>query len=163
MPKHIRRLLLILGIIAIAAIAAKVFFTASSFGVFGHYRADSVPEIAAQKSKYQGVKYCQQCHTQRVSFWTKGKHQTVKCEICHGPAIGHPAKRNLPVPSKIVVLCSSCHEALPSRPQTSIKQVIIAEHMGKQACIDCHNPHSPTHFKWDDIQESLKEMEITGG
>ncbi|MFQ5345245.1 MAG: hypothetical protein ACE5DZ_04710 [Mariprofundus sp.] len=52
---------------------------------------------------------------------------------------------------------------MPSRPLSSIKQVVIADHMGKQACIECHNPHSPTHFKWDDVQGSLKALEMADG
>jgi len=163
MPRHIQRLLLILAASAIAAIFAKAYFTVDSFGLFGHYRADSVEEIAAQQPKYQGVAYCRQCHLQRVAFWSQGKHQGVKCEICHTAAAGHPTRRKLPVPADTVSLCGSCHEAMPSRPAASIKQVVITSHMGDQACIECHTPHSPTHFTWDDIQGALTDPEPLHG
>ena len=39
---------------AAAAYAAKVFFTAESFYQYGHYRGDSVAEIASDKPKFKG-------------------------------------------------------------------------------------------------------------
>ena len=48
MPKHIFRLVaLIVGFLVVAAIAVPLL-TVKSFYKYGHYRADSVPEIAAQ-------------------------------------------------------------------------------------------------------------------
>lgn len=152
MPKHIRRLLLVIVTTGVALFAAKLLLTDTSFGRFGHYRADSVPEIASQSVRLKSIAYCQQCHAGRVNFWKQGVHHTVKCEVCHGLAAGHPENRPMPLPKQTVSLCGSCHEALPARPATSIKQVVIKEHMGEQACIECHNPHAPNHFTWEDIQ-----------
>jgi len=161
MPKHIVRLLLILGVAAVAAVTAKAYFTAPSFGLYGHYRAASVPEIAAQKPRFMGPEYCRQCHVERVAFWGEGKHATVKCEICHGPAEGHPAISKLRIPIQTVQLCGSCHASMPARPGT-VRQVVISEHMGDQACIECHNPHSPTNFRWDDIQGLIDQFRSDG-
>jgi len=161
MPDHIFRLLVILGVAITGAITAKYWFTAPTFGEYGHYRAASLEDITAQQPLHRGPAYCASCHTERVTFWKAGRHTGVQCEICHGPAGEHPATGKLPIPSMTVALCSSCHESLPARPAASIKQVIIAEHMGEQACIECHNPHSPTHFKWDDIQGTLTSPTIS--
>ena len=58
MPKHIVRLItLIVAVLAVSAIAIPLL-TDDSFYRYGHYRADSVPEIAAQEPVYQTVRYC---------------------------------------------------------------------------------------------------------
>jgi len=146
MPKHISRLvLLILGVLIVAAIA-KPIFTVDSFYRFGHYRANSVPEIAAQTPVFQTARYCLACHTQRVAQWSANSHKTVVCEVCHGAALGHPKNGKLPIPKDTVKLCTQCHEAMPGRPRTQ-PQIDVAKHnpyaSSGQQCVACHNPHSP--------------------
>lgn len=53
-PSHIIRLVFIIVFVGSVAIAAKIYFTPESFGVYGHYRADSVTEIAATTPIYRG-------------------------------------------------------------------------------------------------------------
>ena len=53
MPKHIVRLIVLIVAFGAAALLAKSYFTVESFYQYGHYRADSVPEIAAQEPVYQ--------------------------------------------------------------------------------------------------------------
>lgn len=142
MPKHIVRLVLLLATFAVLAYAAKVFFTAESFYEYGHYRAASVPEIAAQEPVYQTSSYCQACHGERHAQWSASNHKSVSCEVCHGAAQGHPQNGKLPIPSDTVKLCTLCHEAMPERPRTQ-PQVEVAQHSAGQQCIVCHNPHSP--------------------
>lgn len=142
MPKHIFRLIsLIVGFLIVAAIA-KPIFTPRSFYQFGHYRADSVPEIASQEPAYQTARYCLSCHTQRVAVWSANSHKSVTCEVCHGAAQGHPQKGKLSIPKNTVRLCTQCHESTPGRPQTQ-PQIDPAKHNGGQQCATCHNPHSP--------------------
>lgn len=142
MPKHIVRLIMILvAVLAVAAIA-KPIFTVDSFYRFGHYRANSVVEIAAQEPVYQTTRYCYGCHTERRAQWSAGSHKTVICEVCHGPAQGHPQNGKLPIPADTVRLCTQCHEAMPGRPRTQ-PQIQVAEHSGGQQCTVCHNPHTP--------------------
>jgi cytochrome c553 len=146
-----------------AAYAAKVFFTADSFYKYGHYRGDSVAEIASDKPEFKGSAYCQSCHAEVFAQWSKGVHhdtargKLVQCEVCHGPAGGrdagglfehvatgvdHPASGKLSVPADSLKLCPVCHEKIVGRPQAQ-PQVVIAEHAGTQQCTSCHNPHSP--------------------
>ncbi len=142
MPKHIVRLLLIiLAVIVVSAIAAPLL-TVDSFYRFGHYRANSVAEIAAKEPVYQTPRYCYGCHTERRAQWSAGSHKTVICEVCHGAAQGHPQDTKMTVPSDTVALCTRCHEAMPARPRTQ-PQINVAEHSGGQQCNVCHNPHSP--------------------
>jgi cytochrome c553 len=141
-PKHIVRLIALIVALLALALIAKWYFTADSFFQYGHYRANSVPEIAAQEPVFQTPRYCQTCHGPRHAQWSAGSHKTVICEVCHGAAQGHPQNRKLPIPSDTVRLCTQCHEAMPGRPRTQ-PQIEVAQHSGGQQCIVCHNPHSP--------------------
>lgn len=163
MPKHIARLILVILVFGVAAGMAKVFFTADSFYRYGHYRGDSVAEIAADKPKFKGSAYCQGCHAPVFADWSKGAHHSpdrgkaVQCEVCHGAAGGrdaggmfehvatgvdHPASGKLPVPADSVRLCTLCHEKTAGRPAQQ-PQIEVATHAGTQQCTSCHNPHSP--------------------
>jgi cytochrome c553 len=143
MPKHIRRLIILMLGIGVLAYAAKQFFTADSFYQYGHYRAASVPEIAAQEPAFQTAAYCQSCHGDRHAQWSAGNHKTVTCEVCHGTGKGHPENGKLPIPADTRRLCSLCHEAMPGRPLTQ-PQIDLAQHGGGQGqCAACHNPHAP--------------------
>ena len=142
MPKHIVRLIALLIFLFAAGSVAKWYFTADSFYQFGHYRADSVPEIAAQEPVYQTPRYCQSCHGERHAQWSANNHKSVTCEVCHGAAFGHPQNGKLPIPKDTARLCALCHESMAGRPQTQ-PQVAVAQHSGGQQCIVCHNPHAP--------------------
>ncbi len=147
MPQHIVRLVVLLVVFFTTAVTAKIYFTDDSFYRYGHYRADSVPEMAAGIPKFRGTAYCQGCHTERHVQWTAGVHKVVKCEICHTPAGEHPATGKLPIPTDTVKLCTLCHEKMPSRPATQ-PQIVVKDHPypheDRLECITCHNPHSPS-------------------
>jgi cytochrome c553 len=166
MPKHIARLILLMVAFGAGAYAAKVFFTADSFYAYGHYRGNSVVEIASDKPKYKGSNYCESCHAEQYALWSKGVHRStdlgkvVQCEVCHGAAGGrdtkgvfehvatgtdHPVRGKLAIPTDTLKLCPVCHEKMPGRPAEQ-RQIVIAEHAGTQQCTTCHNPHSPRLF-----------------
>lgn len=142
MPKHISRLLLLMAVSLAAALLAKWYFTPESFYRFGHYRADSVPEIAAQEPVFQTPRYCLDCHAERHAQWSANNHKTVVCEVCHGAAEGHPQKGKLPIPADARKLCTLCHEKMAERPRTQ-PQIDLAQHGTGQQCTVCHNPHAP--------------------
>lgn len=163
MPVHIIRLLALLGLAAVAAAGARLYFTDWSFGVHGHYRGDSVAEVAADEPIYKGAAFCESCHKARYTEWTGGIHKAVTCETCHGPAALHPEGKpplpadqrthnliataryehvRLAVPADSVKLCTLCHEKMPGRPAAQ-KQIEVSRHAGTQPCTACHNPHSP--------------------
>src|SRR5471032_791404 len=119
MPKHIKRLIILMVAFGAAALLAKSYFTVDSFYEYGHYRAKSVPEIAAQAPAFQTPRYCQPCHAERVALWSANSHKTVICEVCHGPAQGHPANGKLPIPADTRKLCTLCHEPMAGRPRAS--------------------------------------------
>ena len=146
MPAHIQRLLLLLGAFSFLAIIARNYVLDPSYYQFGDYRGDAVVELAAGAPQFRGPAYCQACHGERHTEWTAGVHQSVKCEVCHGPAREHPADGPLPIPDNTIKLCTVCHEAMPGRPAAQ-PQIVIAEHPvphdGALQCLICHNPHSP--------------------
>lgn len=142
MPKHVVRLLSLLVAALVLALVAKWLFTPESFYRFGHYRANSVTEIASLEPVYQGAAYCATCHSERHAQWSANNHKSVACETCHGPAKGHPGNGKLPIPADTVALCTLCHEAMPGRPQTQ-PQVVVAQHAAGQQCKTCHNSHAP--------------------
>lgn len=144
MPKHIARLVLLIVAFGVAGLAAKAFFTTDSFYRFGHYRADSVPEIAALTPVFQTPRACRSCHAPRVVEWSASSHKSVTCEACHGAAPGHPQSLQATIPTDTVRLCTQCHEKMPGRPLSSIRQVDSSEHHATATqCIACHNPHAP--------------------
>ena len=142
MPKHIVRLIVLLAGGLALGLTAKWYFTAPSFYEYGHYRADSVAEIASQEPAFKGAGYCQSCHSERHAQWSANNHKTVACETCHGAAQGHPEKGKLPIPADARKLCTLCHERMAERPRTQ-PQIDVAQHGAGQQCIVCHNPHAP--------------------
>ena len=143
MPKHIARLIMLIGVGLGVYLGAKWYLTPQSFYEEGHYRADSVAEIAARKVAFQGAESCRDCHAERHAQWSANNHKSVACEVCHGPARGHPQEeRKLPVPADARKLCSLCHAKMAERPATQ-PQVDLAQHNATQQCVACHNPHSP--------------------
>ncbi len=166
MPKHISRLVLLLVVLGVLGYAGKQLLTVKSFYQFGHYRGDSVAEIASDRPKFHTPKSCEQCHAAIYDVWSKGVHNNpgigkiVKCEVCHGAAgsrvmkpgayhsstgTDHPDNLKLDIPSDTVKLCTQCHEQMPGRPAEQ-KQIVVAAHAGEQQCKACHNVHSPRTF-----------------
>jgi cytochrome c553 len=144
MPKHVVRLLALMAVAAVLAGVAKWYFTPASFYRFGHYRADSVTEIASLKPAHRTPAYCEDCHDDRYAEWSASSHKSVSCEDCHGPARTHPKGgiKTLPVPEDTIRLCTLCHEATAGRPAAQ-PQIVLAEHAKGEQCKGCHNPHSP--------------------
>ncbi len=143
MPKHIVRLVMLIVAGLAVAVLAKWYLTDESFYRFGHYRADSVVEIAAEEPVIQTPRYCKNCHSERHAQWSGNSHKTVSCEVCHGPGQGHPKKvAKLTIPADTSKLCTLCHERMAERPRTQ-PQIDPAQHSGGAQCIVCHNPHEP--------------------
>jgi predicted CXXCH cytochrome family protein len=141
-PKHIVRLIVLLAGGLALGLTAKWYFTAPSFYEYGHYRADSVAEIASQEPAFKTAGYCQSCHSERHAQWSANNHKSIACETCHGAAQGHPEKGKLPIPADARKLCTLCHERMAERPRTQ-PQIVSAQHGTGQQCIVCHNPHAP--------------------
>ena len=144
MPKHIARLLILVAILTVAAIAAKKFFTVKSFYMYGHYRGDSVAEIASDVPRFRGNKYCKSCHTKQYAEWSNSPHNSpgigkhVKCEVCHGPVGQHPSKLPAPIHfDERVAIAKGItdYPALIGDTQAQANRKLPAP---KTDCIQCH-------------------------
>lgn len=142
MPKHIARLILVIVGFGAAALVAKTLLTADTFYEFGHYRGNSVIQLAALEPTFQSPRYCEPCHAERHAQWSGHSHKSVSCEVCHGPARGHPANGKLPIPTDTHRLCGACHEGIAGRPRTQ-PQIDVAKHSLGDPCTICHSPHAP--------------------
>jgi len=156
LPKHITRLLILLGLFIFLALAAKAWLTDPSFYKYGHYRADAIPELAAGTPLYKGSAYCLECHEQRKTDWSNSAHVAVQCEVCHGtnrevcldPDREHIKNDKTSIPRDTIRLCTTCHLALPARPARQ-PQIVLGDHPFPDEetpqCYTCHDPHSPSN------------------
>lgn len=144
MPAQIKRLLLIFAALIGSFVIARHFLVPSSFGKYGHYRADAIGDIEALPLQYAGAGACADCHGDLVKRKLGSKHRTVACESCHGPALSHAGDPMNTKPSKPVgrEFCLLCHSANAARP-ASIKQINSETHNPETPCTVCHNPHNP--------------------
>ena len=154
MPKHIQRLIALLVAFAMLFVAGRYYFPPQSFWAYGHYRGDSVTEIAATPPTYVNPESFSTAYPKEYETWSTGIHKVVKCQVCHiaaakthyaaslASAVPLPATTTLPRPADSRKLCVKCHEKIAGRPDY-MPQIDLASHHSEQACIACHDPHSP--------------------
>jgi cytochrome c553 len=159
LPKHIVRLLLLLGFFLVFAYTAKVYLTDESYYRYGYYRADSVPELAAPAPHYQGSASCLECHDERSEIWPAGAHKTVQCEVCHGVTGECPVKEGTRVPDDVIRLCLTCHQKMPARPEQQ-PQIVLGEHPFDDGqvmpCSECHDPHAPGPVAREEVTTAVE-------
>jgi len=142
---HLIRVVLVFAVGLILFITARAVLVPKSFGAYGHYRADSLKDIAARPISFAGHDACLDCHQEIYDLKKTGKHAGVNCEACHGPLAAHVADCTKVVPQKpdTAVLCIKCHEANSAKPKW-FPQVNSKEHSGGMACNTCHQAHKPS-------------------
>ncbi|GAB4366038.1 MAG: hypothetical protein Kow0042_05660 [Calditrichia bacterium] len=143
-PEQIRRLSLLIIILIVVFLIVRALLVPEDFGEYGHYRASSLKEIAAQDIHYAGHEVCGECHDDVREMKETGYHKNVACEVCHGAGATHteaPDEVRLQAPQGRGY-CPLCHEYLPSRP-TGFPQIVTASHNPMKPCITCHDPHDP--------------------
>jgi hypothetical protein len=137
-------LLVLFVFFAVALLVARHYLVPPTFGQIGHYRAAAIPEIAARPVKYAGREACADCHQDVIEVHSRGRHQFVGCETCHGPAAAHVANPTEATPRvpRERDFCPRCHGYDPSRP-TGFPQIEPASHNPGKPCVTCHTPHAP--------------------
>lgn len=144
MPQQLTRLLIVFAVLVSGLAVARHFLLPETFGERGHYRAAAVEALLEQPIEYAGREACALCHTEIAATHSGARHQTVACEVCHGPAAAHtedPGGNPLPAPRERGY-CPLCHGYNPSRP-TGFPQIDPVIHNPLKPCISCHNPHQP--------------------
>jgi hypothetical protein len=132
-----------LGGIVLFAIV-RGFFVPATFGLYGHYRAAAVADVAALPVVHAGHEQCEACHGDVADLKKTGRHAGVNCEACHGPQgkhAGDPGSVKPPLPDP-ATLCVRCHEANPAKPH-NFPQIVSQDHFTGVVCNTCHVPHNP--------------------
>lgn len=159
--KHLWRAGLILLLAGAGVVVGRQFLIPKSFGENGHYRADSLRDYMELPVRHGGRESCFACHKKDdFASYPTGKHQTVSCEVCHGPVSLHAKDKEkiAAAPHKkgeaTYAMCMNCHQVMPSRPAAH-KQIDAKAHLEKQevplkngevpprSCFKCHDPHDP--------------------
>jgi hypothetical protein len=154
--KHIFRVFILLAVVLVSVFIGRIVFikaTLPSFGVYGHYRGDSVAENAAQEIRHGGNDACGECHDEIKADHDGGAHLAVPCEDCHDALATHVRDgdkiADMPRVKSVLRLCGRCHRELDARPE-DFPQVNIKTHpeeMGAEpsddVCFECHSPHDP--------------------
>jgi len=150
MPPQLKTLLPLLAVFVCLFLVARHFLVPESFGKYGHYRANSMDEIAALPIHYVGKDVCTDCHDTEAAKLASDLHKGLTCEVCHGPGSLHvedAEKGILPKPGSRE-FCGTCHSLNPARRTEVINQIDTREHHPeKENCIDCHNPHAVWEMK----------------
>src|SRR5512146_1996005 len=118
MPKQLSRLLIVFAVLTGGLLAARHRLLPKTFGERGHYRAAAVTTVESRPIKYAGRETCAQCHDEIANTHSANRHQSVSCEVCHGPGAAHtesPTEVQLAKPNKRAG-CPLCHSFNPSRP-----------------------------------------------
>jgi hypothetical protein len=142
--EHLIRLAVVIVVLLLVFVVLRVAVVPRSFGEYGHYRGDAIPETAARPIHFAGHEACEACHSDVADQKKLGKHVVVACEACHGAQARHADDPGSVKPAKLdtAVLCARCHEANSAKPK-GFPQVATADHSAGLACDTCHQPHRP--------------------
>lgn len=149
--RHVFRVLLVLFAVVVVVIVGRTFLVPKSYGLYGPYRFDNVAEQASIRAPlHGGAASCAGCHAQRFQALTQGAHRTLNCEVCHAPLGRHVRDGKAVEKMKIersLTLCARCHRKIEGRPE-KFPQIALDQHQDGeatkgQACLGCHDPHSP--------------------
>ncbi|MDE1943421.1 MAG: c-type cytochrome [Betaproteobacteria bacterium] len=141
MPKHIVRLMILVAVVAAAAVGAKAYFTDKSYYRYGHYRGDSVAEIAGDSPRFRGNAYCKSCHQKQYAAWESSPHNNpaagkhVRCEVCHGPVGQHPSSVATPLSFDERIALGGHAAVLTDKSAASGS---LSQPKDRTQCIQCH-------------------------
>jgi hypothetical protein len=142
--EHVFRLGVVFALAVVAFLAWRAWMIPDDFGVYGHYRASALTEARARPVVHAGQAACLDCHDETATVRASGGHARVSCESCHGALASHAEGRAEEPPGRPDGRshCLPCHAAGTGKPP-AFPQVIVSDHAGEAACVDCHQPHTP--------------------
>ena len=88
---HLIRLIIAMVVFAVVALIVRKVLTPETMGQYGHYRGADIEDQRDVAVRHGTNESCFQCHKSIRRIHKKGIHQTVSCEICHGPYADHVA------------------------------------------------------------------------
>lgn len=168
--KNIQHIIRLVGLLVVGGVVLLIVRNAlvpPTFGQYGAYVGASVEVIRSKPIQYVGAEVCKGCHKKEWKKWQKKEHQTVNCEVCHGPGAAHSVEDVDPRPpllrsitdgkmaSQAHDLCLSCHAIVPGRSE-EFSQIESETHLAEfkiteqsedfeesMRCLQCHPGHSP--------------------
>lgn len=137
------------AIVFAAAIGAffmwRAWMVPKDFGLYGHFRAGAIKDIAALPVVYAGQADCVSCHSDIQELRKDGRHARIGCEACHGP-LGQHARGETdvaPIRPSTRGVCLTCHTARVGMP-AAFPKIVVKEHSDAGPCTECHKPHNPS-------------------
>ena len=153
---HLIKLIIALIVFGVAGFLARKVFTPETMGQYGHYRGADIEDQKNIAVRLGTNESCFECHKPIRTIHKNGIHNTVSCEVCHGPYGNHIKDGQkigtLPVKQgqEISQLCLRCHnKIIQARPRESIKMIGMPEHLEQKmvkvshTCDQCHMVHDP--------------------
>jgi hypothetical protein len=142
--EHTLRVAVVFLLGVAAFLGWRSWMVPGDFGVYGHFRAGAIGEIAARTPRFAGQAACVECHDEVQQARLAGRHKAIGCESCHGP-LGQHARGETdvaPVRPNGRATCLVCHVSRPGLPST-FPRVVVKEHSEAGPCTECHKPHAP--------------------
>ena len=141
---HVLRMALVFAVATASFLIWRAWMVPADFGVYGHYRAGAITEIAARTPVYAGQAECVACHDQVQQERVAGRHGAIACEACHGPLGQHARGESdvAPIRPSTRGVCLTCHTSRVGMP-AAFPKVIVNEHSDAGPCTDCHKAHTP--------------------
>jgi len=149
MPSQLKTLLPLFAVFVAVFLLIRFFLIPESFGKYGHYRANSMDEIAALPIHFAGKAICIECHDEEAEKLASDAHAVLSCEVCHGPGAAHAEDNEVRLEKTGTrEFCGRCHSLNSARKIEVVNQIDTKEHHPeKEKCIDCHNPHAIWELK----------------
>jgi Cytochrome c3 len=149
---HVWRPLFVALALVAGILIFRAFYVPKEFGIgesgymYGWHNPTNEQYWKDIKVKYQGSKYCKDCHSKNFTYIQNTPHAIIPCENCHGPGTDHPGKiAKLPIDINRL-LCLRCHAILkyPNSDRGKIRGIDPATHQDPNVeCVTCHDPHNP--------------------
>ena len=143
--EHVFRVALVFAAAIAAFLIWRAWMVPADFGVYGHFRAGAIKDIAALPVVYAGQAECVACHTDVKEVRQAGRHAKVACEACHGP-LGQHARGDTdvaPIRPSTRGVCLTCHTSRVGMP-AAFPKIVVKEHSDAGPCTECHKAHSPS-------------------
>jgi hypothetical protein len=141
---HVLRMAVVFAAGIASFLIWRAWMVPADFGVYGHYRAGAIAEIAARTPVYAGQAECVTCHDQVQQERLASRHGAIACEACHGPLGPHARGESdaAPIRPSTRGVCLTCHTSRVGMP-AKFPKVIVNEHSDAGPCTDCHKAHTP--------------------
>ena len=148
-PVHIRRLVFVFVIFISIFLFVRHLLIPASFGLHGHYRANSLADNSQIPIHYSGESACFECHQDVKDVKALDVHKDIHCETCHGPGQKHVQSSNAEdiIKPSGREFCGRCHGLNAAKQNDVITQVDLKKHNTEKNCLECHNPHEPWKVK----------------